>query len=279
MNEFRNLQIGLLPVIALATGLSVLGAPRAAQADIEKLIVDEGTNFVMGRITFPALTGSDAAGVIFDASGFSEGDITSISWSLNPTTTDVESLSLSALVGDNPCGPGNAPCSNSTLGLTESSISTTSFGCSGNACSIATLVLPPIAFVDLGPKIACEGFEPPLADGPVTVKKNRVLPLKAELIDGDGFVLTENDLASPPVVQVIYESGIPGETPQDVSDEALSAGHGTDGNLFEFTGSQLQFNLKINNYEASGTYIITVESGDDGEYRVNPTCSAQFVIE
>ena len=129
------------------------------------------------------------------------------------------------------------------------------------------------------PAYACAGFEPPLADGPVTVKKNRVLPLKAELVDGDGFVLEDGDLTAPPVVQVIYDSGIFGEPPLDASADALPAGKGTDGNLFVFTGSGWRFNLKTKNYEAPGTYTVTMVSGDGAEYRVEPTCEAQFVIE
>ena len=46
-----------------------------------------------------------------------------------------------------------------------------------------------------------------------------------------------------------------------------------------FTGSGWQFNLKTRNYEAPGTYTITMVSGDGAEYRVEPTCEAQFVIE
>ena len=66
---------------------------------------------------------------------------------------------------------------------------------------------------------------------------------------------------------------------EDVSAYALSTGQGTDGNLFVFTGSGWQFNLKTKNYEAPGTYTITMVSGDGAEYRVEPTCEAQFVIE
>ena len=106
-----------------------------------------------------------------------------------------------------------------------------------------------------------------------------MLPLKAELVDGAGFVLEDGDLTAPPVVQVIYDSGISGEPPLDVSADALPAGQGTDGNLFGFTGSGWQFNLKTKNYEAPGTYTLSMVSGDGAEYRVAPSCEAQFVID
>ena len=71
-----------------------------------------------------------------------------------------------------------------------------------------------------------------------------------------------------------------GEDPVDVTDDALSAGQGTDGNQFVFNDEdKWQFNLKIKNYDAPGTYTITMVSGDDSEYVIDPTCEASFVIE
>lgn len=134
-------------------------------------------------------------------------------------------------------------------------------------------VIPPLA-------LSCEGFEPPMANGPVTVKKNRALPLKAELSDPDSNAITATDISASPVVQVLYTSGI-GAVPEDVTDDALNAGAGTDGNQFEYdpnTG-KWQFNLKTKNYDAPGTYTITMVSGDESEYLIDPTCSASFVVE
>jgi hypothetical protein len=129
----------------------------------------------------------------------------------------------------------------------------------------------------VAPAHACIGFEPPLADGPVTVRGNRALPLKAELLDQDGFALTDADLSTSPVVQVSYHSGI-GATPEDVSDQALWAGQGTSGNGFVFSGDRWRFNLKVGNYTAPGTYVISMISGDGAAYLVDPTCEAQFVV-
>jgi hypothetical protein len=115
-------------------------------------------------------------------------------------------------------------------------------------------------------------------DGPVTVRgKKRALPHKAQLYDGYGVAVSDGDLLSPPVIQVLYDSGTGGD-PVDVSDDALSAGLGSDGNQFVFTEEEVwQFNLKTGNYTAAGTYIITMESGDESEYLVEPTCEARFV--
>jgi hypothetical protein len=123
---------------------------------------------------------------------------------------------------------------------------------------------------------SCIGFEAPMDRGPVEVHKNRALPLKAVLEDEDGYLVTEADIDALPVIQVIFqpEAG----NAEDVTDEALFAGQGTDGNQFVFTGSNLQFNLKTKNYSSPGTYTITMVSGDETAYVIDPTCVAEFVV-
>jgi hypothetical protein len=129
-------------------------------------------------------------------------------------------------------------------------------------------------------QLNCIGFEPPMAAGPVTVKKNRALPHKANLLDADGLPVTDADIAAPPVIQVLYQSGT-GEAAIDVTDDALAAGEGTEGNQFICTEDEKwQFNLKTKNYSASGTYTVSMQSGDETEYGiVEPMCEATFVIK
>jgi hypothetical protein len=123
----------------------------------------------------------------------------------------------------------------------------------------------------------CTGFEPPMDKGTVKVKKNRVLPFKAELLDLDGYPLTDVEITAPPVIQVIFDSGT---TPApDVTEDALSAGHGTEGNKFVFDGVKWFYNLKTKDFSSSGTYTVTMVSGDECEYVIEPTCTATFVIE
>jgi len=127
------------------------------------------------------------------------------------------------------------------------------------------------------PVFSCIGFEPPMDGGPVTVKKNRVLPFKAVIQDESGNPIIDLDIVSPPVIQVLFDSGM--ELAVDVTDDALPAGQGTDGNQFEFGTDKWQFNLKTKNYTAEGTYTVSIVSGDDSEYTINPTCVGTFVIE
>jgi hypothetical protein len=115
--------------------------------------------------------------------------------------------------------------------------------------------------------------------GPVTVKKSKALPLKAYLFDENGYSITDADIMALPVLQVIYNPAAEGE-PEDVTDYALSAGEGTDGNQFVFTDEgKWQFNLKTKNYVAPGTYNITITSGDALEYEIVSSCAASFIIK
>ena len=141
-----------------------------------------------------------------------------------------------------------------------------------------------------GTRLSCEGFETPMNNGPVKVRKNKggrelppdapstlVLPLKAELSDSDGFI-TDADIVARPVLQVIYKSGV--DEAVDVTADALPAGQTSRGNQFVFTSDgKWQFNLGTWNYTAPGTYTISVASGDETEYVISPTCAATFVVE
>jgi hypothetical protein len=127
------------------------------------------------------------------------------------------------------------------------------------------------------PNFECVGFQSPMDEGPVTVKKNRVLPFKAVIQDESGNPIIDLDIVSPPVIQVLFDSPI--EASVDVTDDALPAGKGTDGNQFEFGTDKWQFNLKTKNYTAEGTYTVLMVSGNDSEYTIDPTCVGTFVIE
>lgn len=132
-------------------------------------------------------------------------------------------------------------------------------------------------YIEVGGKsLTCTGFEPPMNNGPVTVKKAKALPLKATLLDGS-ILFTDLDIIAPPVIRVSYNSGVGDAI--DVTDDALPAGQGTEGNQFEFDGTWWHFNLKTTNYTAPGTYTVSMVSGDVTEYIVDQPCTAQFVIE
>ncbi len=122
---------------------------------------------------------------------------------------------------------------------------------------------------------SCVGFEPPMNSPPVSVRKKRALPLKVQLFDADGELVTDTNIAAAPVLQVVFSPEI--GDPSDVTDDAIAVGLGTEGNQFEYTdNNKWQYNLKTSNYSAPGTYTISIISGDS--YIIEPGCETSFVI-
>src|SRR4051794_35419738 len=103
--------VALAAIAALPLALSA----SASRAAVVETIIETDSDTTAGSIIFPALMGVDDAGVVFSYGGFTQADITSISWTLDPTGA-VIALDLHALKGDNPC-PNGGDCSNSTLSL------------------------------------------------------------------------------------------------------------------------------------------------------------------
>jgi hypothetical protein len=120
---------------------------------------------------------------------------------------------------------------------------------------------------------SCMGFDAPMDSGPVTVKGNRAIPLKAILRDGNGIAV--NALASPPVLSVFYSAGAQGAV--DVTGESLSVGLGDEGNRFVFEDGQWRYNLKTSGFSAKGTYTVRLTSGNQDTYFVMPVCEGKFV--
>lgn len=129
------------------------------------------------------------------------------------------------------------------------------------------------------PKLSCEGFAAPMANYPVKLKKNRAFPLKMELFDESGIEQTNIELVAAPVVSVMFTASET-EDALDVSGDTLAAGQATAGNQFDFNVNGLwQFNLKSNDFTASGTYLVTVVSGDESEYVIDSSCVTSFVTQ
>ena len=84
--------------LAAITGLALVLSASASRAAIVETIINSDEDVTVGSITFPTLTGDSAAGVLFSYIGFMQADITSISWTLDPTT-DAVSRSISMHCG------------------------------------------------------------------------------------------------------------------------------------------------------------------------------------
>jgi len=133
------------------------------------------------------------------------------------------------------------------------------------------------------PVLACEGFEFPM-DRAVTVNRVRQnppffdspnpLPFKMRLFDEAGVAVTGQDIFSPPVVDVMFD----GYEEDVVPEELPFVGLGDDGNRFIFAHNKWQFWLSTREFGATGTYYVTVSTGDEAEYVVDPTCTGTFTI-
>ncbi|MDB4640897.1 hypothetical protein OAF56_04610 [Pirellulaceae bacterium] len=138
--------------------------------------------------------------------------------------------------------------------------------------SIADLGAYP--FLTFAPEYNTGGFQAPLANGPVTVKGNRVLPLKVAIYDEDGAAITS--FGTSPKVKVTFTAS--GGEPIDVSAAALPEGVGESEGFFEVTDSFWHFNLETKPFQDAGEYTIEIVSGDNSEYKLAYTF-ATFIRE
>jgi hypothetical protein len=133
--------------------------------------------------------------------------------------------------------------------------------------------------VQVIPLFACIGFQSPF-DVPISLgkKTNRAIPLRAHLFDSSNNLVTPTTLGmvQEPVVNVSYKSDTSPAVDKTASLDPL--GKSSSGNLFNFdpTTGTWWFNLATTPFTASGTYTVTLQSGDPS-YLVSPQCSGQFV--
>jgi PEP-CTERM motif len=134
--------------------LALAALPSASQAAIVETIVDTDTDATVGSITFPTLTGDSDAGVLFSLDGFTQADISSISWTVRPSTLEVAALDLFALQGTPGCSPGQN-CFEGTLTVSPNIAHQTFISCSVSGeeqfCQQDLFPDENIAFVASGP--------------------------------------------------------------------------------------------------------------------------------
>ncbi|MEM7222254.1 MAG: hypothetical protein AAF495_04705 [Pseudomonadota bacterium] len=137
-DRFTRLSLAVALVLAAMTFI-----PFKAQASLIQDIfnVFQGISEQEGTIEFPSEMGSGTAGVSFEyVDGWTEADITSISWTLDPFTWDVVALSLLASRG-NTCPDQPNDCEFEELSLTASALDVDGIRCE-----------------DLAERYACTGF-------------------------------------------------------------------------------------------------------------------------
>ena len=128
------------------------------------------------------------------------------------------------------------------------------------------------------PHYACAGFDD-IADTPLKVTRPRTIPLRAELLDR-GLPVAGDGLAAAPVIQIAFASGAPAEPPADVTDLVPPPDRAFVGNQFLYKEASARWfhGLQTIKMSPPGTYTITMVSGDDREYVIDPPCAASYVI-
>lgn len=129
------------------------------------------------------------------------------------------------------------------------------------------------------PVYRCQGFAPPLerqGSQPLRIKRGRTLPLKAVLLGDGGKALDARAVKTPPKVQILFR---PASGPEADRTRAIEAGDFGKGRSFVYTESYWKFDLQSDALPETGTYRVRVLSGDEAEYRVDPSCELLVTVE
>jgi hypothetical protein len=137
------------------------------------------------------------------------------------------------------------------------------------------------------PVIRCEGFEPPLREfAALSVRDpRRVVPVKARLFDDAGREQTDDDLVYPPVIEIVFLGSDPAAIGPSIGMAEKAEGRppreiSSSGNQFFYRGSKWRFNLRPGDaHSAPGLYGVTIVSGNESWYVIEPACFGSFVIE
>ena len=143
----------------------------------------------------------------------------------------------------------------------------------------ATLYTAHVTITPAVPAYSCNGFTAPF-NVPLSLKSktNRAIPLAAQLLDVNDKLVTSSTLAgaAPPVVNIDYSSAtVPATDETSLLDPV---GQSSTGNQFNFdsTAGDWWFNLSSTPIASSGTYTVTMQSGDVTKYTLTPQCSGVF---
>src|SRR5262249_7975340 len=116
----------------------------------------------------------------------------------------------------------------------------------------------------------CQGFDEPLNRSPLQIGRGRVLPLRAKLILPDGSFGDENTIKTAPMVTLKYQPESGPEVDKTSKIEVRDFGK---GNHFVWDDeAHWEFDLGTLSLPDDGKYVVTLVTGDEKEYRVDPTC-------
>jgi hypothetical protein len=120
---------------------------------------------------------------------------------------------------------------------------------------------------------ACQGFDEPLKNG-MNIPKGRVLPLRAKLVLPDGSFGNQKTIQTSPTVSFKF---LPESGPEVDKTAGMEVRDYGKGNHFVWDDeAHWKFDLGTRNLTDNGKYRVTLLSGDEKEYRVDPTCTLEF---
>lgn len=120
-------------------------------------------------------------------------------------------------------------------------------------------------------QLDCEGFMSPFDKALVLNNKTKKnIPLKVKLYDQDGFIMTDLDIASNPVINVTYSGTVIGTNPPD-DEDLLSTGSANEDNILRYSSDTMEwlYNLSTKQFAQAGIYTVTVVSGNNQEYVIS----------
>lgn len=139
---------------------------------------------------------------------------------------------------------------------------------------VVAAALPAHAAGKAPPVYACQGFAEPMHRENIQIGRGRVLPLRAKLALPDGTF--GEDLKSPPKIVLKYRPESGPEVDKTAGLEVRDYGK---GNRFVFDKeAHWKFDLGTGNLKEDGKYVVSLISGDEKEYRVDPVCSLVFLL-
>ena len=140
-----------------------------------------------------------------------------------------------------------------------------------------------VSFQEAGSDISefsCAGFDSPFAE-PLSIKKKtkKTIPVKMSLTDVDGFNVTDLNVVAAPVINVEFNGVVFGDG--TTNDENLeSVGNSNQGNSFSFNNDNQtwEYRLGTKQFSGTGTYTVSVTSGDNAEYTIDAVGGACLQI-
>ena len=144
--------------------------------------------------------------------------------------------------------------------------------------ALAILGIFPSALAQDKPVVTypCRGFDEPMQRSPQQISRGRVLPLRAKLVLPGGGFCDRNTVQAPPALTLKFRPEGGAEVDKTAGMEVRDYGK---GNRFVWDDeAHWKFDLGTKSLEDAGKYQVRLVSGDEAEYKVDPSCTLTFIL-